>query len=157
MYQRGSGGAEEVTWLEVGGFGLLRLVPTPISIGLRFVFPFGYLHRLQYDSIIGPTLVYPRLPHGPWTYEPHAQGRTLSSTFFSFGLGLSLCLQFWSCLLLLLLPWYIFSLSFVFLHFLSALVLISSAFLLVNVSFCRFSLGPSFQRPQPQHEMWGNL
>ena len=67
----------------ISGFGLLRLVPTPISIGLRFVFPFGYLHRLHYDSMIGPTLVYPRVPHGAWTYEPHAQGRSLSSTFFS--------------------------------------------------------------------------
>ena len=76
------------------GFWLLRLVPTPTSIGLRFVFPFEYLHRLHYDSMIGPALVYPRVPHGPWTYEPYAQGRTLSSTIFSFGLGLSFRLQF---------------------------------------------------------------
>ena len=139
------------------GFWILRLVPTPTSIGLRFVFPSEYLHRLHYDSMIGPALVYPRVLHGPWTYEPHTQGRTMSSTFFSFGLGLSFCLQFWFCLLLLHLPWYLFRLSFGFLHFLSALVLISSAILSVNVSFCRFSLGPSFQRPQPQYEVWGNL
>ena len=74
------------------GFWILRLVPTPTSIGLRFVFPFEYLHRLHYDSMIGPALVYPRVPHGPWTYEPHAQGRTLSSTFY-FGLGISFVLK----------------------------------------------------------------
>ena len=139
------------------GFRILRLVPTPTSIGLRFVFPSEYLHRLHYDSMIGPALVYPRVPHGPWTYEPHAQGRTLSSTFLSFGLGLSFCLQICFWLLLLHLPWYLFSLSFGFLQFLSALVLISSAFLSVNVSFCRLILGPSFQRPQPQYGVWGNL
>ena len=70
------------------GFWILRLVPTPTSIGLRFVFPSEYLHRLHYDLMIGPALVYPRVPHGPWTYEPHAHGRTLSSFFVSFGLGL---------------------------------------------------------------------
>ena len=63
------------------GFWILSLVPTPTSIGLRFVFPSEYLHRLHYDSMIGPALVYPRVPHGPWTYEPHAHGRTLSSSF----------------------------------------------------------------------------
>ena len=70
------------------GFWILRLVPTPTSIGLRFVFPFKYLHRLHYESMIGPALVYPRVPHRPWTYEPHAQGRTLRSTFSYFGLGI---------------------------------------------------------------------
>ena len=36
--------------------------------------------------MIGPALVHPRVPHGPWTYEPHAHGRTLSSVFFGLGL-----------------------------------------------------------------------
>ena len=65
-------------------FLLLRLVLTPTSIGLCFVFPFEYLHRLHYDSIIGLALVYPRDPYGPWTYESHAEGRTLSPTFYIF-------------------------------------------------------------------------
>ena len=62
-------------------FWILRLVPTPTSIGLRFVFPSEYLHRRHYDSMICPALVYPRVPHGSWTYEPHTHGRTLSSIF----------------------------------------------------------------------------
>ena len=148
------------------GFWFLRLVPTPTSVGLRFVFPFEYLHRLHYDSMIGPALAYPRVSHGSWTYGPHAQGCTLSSTIFYFGVGIS-CLHFWICLLLLLwswylfclpfwfcllllhlyLSWYLFCLHFEFLHFPSALVAISSALLSVNVSFCRFSLGPSFSYP----------
>ena len=45
------------------------------------------IHRLHYDSMIGPALLYPRVPQGVMTYEPHAQGRTLSP-LFSFGLGL---------------------------------------------------------------------
>ena len=129
------------------GFWILRLVPTPTFIGLRFVFPSEYLHRLHYDSMIRPALVYPRVQHGPWTYEPHAQGRTLSFTFFSLGLGLPFCFQFWFCLLLLHLLWYLFCLHFGFLHFPSALVLLSSAFLSVNVPFCRFTLDPSFSSP----------
>ena len=91
-----------------------------------------------------PALVYPRVPHGPWTYEPHAQGRTLSYTFFYLGLGISFAftsgfacffyfglgtylfrLQFWFCLLPLHLSWYSFCLHFGFLHSPSALVLIS--------------------------------
>ena len=54
----------------ISGFGLLRLVPTAISIGLRFVFPFGYLHRLQYDSMIGPALVYPEFHTDPGHMSP---------------------------------------------------------------------------------------
>ena len=54
----------------ISGFGLLRLVPIPISIGLRFVFPFGYLHRLQYDSMIGPALVYPEFHTEPGHMSP---------------------------------------------------------------------------------------
>ena len=92
--------------------------------------------------MIGPTLVCTRVPHGPWTYEPHAQGRTLSSTFFSVGLGLPFSLLFWFCLLLLHLRWYLFCLHYGLLHFPSALVLISSAFLSVNGSFCRLVLVP---------------
>ena len=136
------------------GFRTLRLVPTPTSIGLRFVFPSEYLHRLHYDSMIGPALVYPRVPHGPWTYEAHAHGRTLSSVFSPLVLVSLLSSILVSSTYL---PWYLFSLLFGFLHVPSALVLISSAFLSVNVSFCRFSLDPSFQRPQPQYEVWGNL
>ena len=88
----------------------------------------------------------PRVPHRPWTYEPHAQGRSLSYTFFSFGLGLP-------CVLILVLStastFALVSLlpSFGCLQFPSALLLFSSAFLSVNVSFCRFSLGPSFSDP----------
>ena len=63
------------------GFWILRLVPTPTSTGLRFVFPSEYLHRLHHDSMIGPALVYPRVPHGPWIYETHAHGHTLTSAF----------------------------------------------------------------------------
>ena len=118
------------------GFWILCLVPTPTSIGLRFVFPSEYLHRLHHDSMIGPALVYPQVPHEPWTYEPHAHGRTLSFAFSPLVL-VSFCLQLWLCLLLLHSPWYLFSLRFGFLHFPSALVLISSTFLSVNVSFCR--------------------
>ena len=59
------------------------------TFGHRFAFPFEYPHRLHYDPMIGPGIVYPRVPHGPWTYEPHAQGRTPSSTFLHFGLGSS--------------------------------------------------------------------
>ena len=127
------------------GFSILRLLPTPTSIGLRFVFPSEYLHRLHCDSMIGPHSYYPRVPHGPWTYEPHAHGRTLSSVFFLLWSWSPspFCLQFWFCQLLHL-PWYLFSLRFGFLHFPSALVLISSAFLSVNVSFCGLILVPLF-------------
>ena len=54
----------------ISGFGLLRLLPTPISIGLCFVFPFGYLHRLQYDSMIGPALVFPKFHTDPGHMNP---------------------------------------------------------------------------------------
>ena len=131
------------------GFWILRLVPTPTSIGRRFVFPSENLHRLHYDSMIGPALVYPRVLHRPWTYETHAHGRTLTSVFFFLFWSWSpFCLQFWLRLPLLHLPRYLYSLRFGFLHFPSALVLISSAFLSVSVSFCRSGLGPSFQRLQ---------
>ena len=130
------------------GFWILRLVPTPTSIGLRFVFQSEYLHRLHYGSMIGPTLVYSRVPHGPWTYEPHAHGRTRSSDFcllvlvsllsFTFAL-VSVQPLFW-------IPAFSFSIG-------------NDLFCLPfgDVSFCRFSLGPSFQRLQPQYEVWGNL
>ena len=135
------------------GFWSLRFVPTPTSIGLRFVFPSEYLHRLHHDSMIGPALVYPRVPHGPWTYDPDAHGRTLSSLFPLPWSWSPFCLQLWFCQLFLHLPWYLFSPRFRFLHFPSALVLISSAFLSVSLSFSCFSLGPAFQRRQPQYEV----
>ena len=54
----------------ISGFGLLRLVPTAISIGLRFVFPFGYLHRLHYDSMTTCSVLFlvefPLLARHPW-------------------------------------------------------------------------------------------
>ena len=86
-----------------------------------------------------PAVVYPYL----LIYIGNTWYISSGGTTFLF----LLCLQFWFCLLLLHLPWYLFSLRFGFLHFPSALVLISSAFLSVNVSFCRFSLGPSFSDP----------
>ena len=122
------------------------MVPTPTSIGLRFVFPFEHLHCLHYGSMIGPALVYPRVPREPWTYEPHAHHRTVSSAFSPLVLVLLLS-SILVCLVLLHLPWYLFSLRFRFVHFLSALVLTPSAFPSVNVCFCRFSLRPSFSDP----------
>ena len=110
----------------ISAFGSYVLVPTPTSIGLRFVFPSEYLHRLHYDLMIGPALVYPRVPHGPWTYEPHAQGRTLSSTFFYFGPGISLSS-------LLVLPT---SSTFVLVHFLSSFWVPASSFSIGSDFFC---------------------
>ena len=107
--------------------------------------------------MIGPALVYPRVPHGPWTYDPDAHGRTLSSLFPLPWSWSPFCLQLWFCQLFLHLPWYLFSPRFRFLHFPLALVLISSACLSVSLSFSWFSLGPAFQRLQPQYEVWGNL
>ena len=130
------------------GFWILSLVPTPTSIGLRFVFPSEYLHRLHYDSMIGPALVYPRVPHGPWTYEPRAQDRTLSSPFFYFGLGICFvftCVYFFY--IYLGTPSVFILGSYPFL----ALVLVSpSAFISFNVPLCRNILGPSFSDPFPR-------
>ena len=101
----------------------------------------------------------PRIPPSSTRILEIRAPRTRSYSELCFSLLWSwspFCLQFWFCLLLHL-SWYLFSLRFGFLHFPSALVLISSAFPSVNVSFCRCSLGPSFQRLQPQYEVWGNL
>ena len=138
------------------GFWILRLVPTPTSIGLRFVFPSDYLHRLDHDSMIGPAFVYPRVHTDPGHMSP-THTAVLRVLLFLLWSWSPFCLQFWFCLLLLHLPWYLFSLRCGFVHFPSALVLITSVFLSVSVSCCRLSLGRSFQRPQPQYEVWGNL
>ena len=128
------------------GFWIQRLVPTLKSIGLRFVFPSECLHRHHYDSMVGPALEYPRVTHGPGTYEPHAHGRTLSSAFSPLVL-VSLLSSILVLSAALHLPWYLFSLRFGFLHFPSALVLLSSAFLSVNVSSAGLVLVPLSATP----------
>ena len=67
----------------ISGFRSYVWFPPRHPLDFASYSPFEYLHRLHYDSMIGPALVYPRVPHEPWTYEPHAHGRTLSSVFFS--------------------------------------------------------------------------
>ena len=139
------------------GFWILRLVPTPTSIGLRFVFPFKYLHRLHYDSMIGPALVYPQVLHVPWTYEPQ---RTRPYPEFCLLLHWSwylCCLHFW--FFLILLPSYTFCLyswlCILLLHlsristaFLSGFCILSSSLVLIfPFAFYRFSLGPPFSDP----------
>ena len=71
----------------ISGFDYHAWSPPRYNFRLRLMFPFDYLYRFHHDSMIGPALLYPGFLHGPWAYEPHAQGRTLRFASFCIGFG----------------------------------------------------------------------
>ena len=111
------------------GFWILRLVPTSTSIGLRFVFPSEYLHRLHwFDDRPRPRIP----PSSTPTLDIWApRTRPYSNLcFFSFGLGLH------------------FVVNFRFVYFFYIRHGISSAFVLGSCSFLQhwyWFLLPSFR------------
>ena len=85
----------------ISGFDYCAWCPPRYLFGFRLVFPFEYFHRLHHDSMIGPAIVYPQFPHGPWTYEPprtkpYPEIYLLLRWFWS-----PICLYFRFCFLLL--------------------------------------------------------
>ena len=110
------------------------------------MFPSEYLHRLRYDSMTDPALVHPRVSHGPWTYEPHAQDRTLSSPFFYFGI----CISF------------VFSPGFAYFFYIclgiSSAFILGSCILYPSAGFVLVPLSETFSATsRPQYEVRGNL